>query len=57
MTTGALPARQRRPAEDRLLLGDRVMWPGLVVEDDELGEEAAQVLDVEQEDVVEQFAA
>ena len=46
----------RRP-EDRLLLGDRLMWPGLVVEDDELGEKAAEVLHVEEEDVVEQLAA
>ena len=50
------PLEVRRP-RDRLLLGDSLMWPGLVVEDDELGEEPAQVLHVEQEDVVEQLAA
>ena len=50
-------AAEVRLPRDRLLLGDPLMRPGLVVEDDELGEEAAQVRHVEEEDVVEQLAA
>ena len=42
------PSAEVRVPRDRLLLGDALMWPDLVVEDNELGEEAAQVLHVEQ---------
>ena len=42
---------------DGQLLGDALMWPSVVVEDDEVGEEPLHVLRVEQEEVVEQLAA
>jgi len=51
------PSLELRRPRHRLLLGDALMWSRLVVEDDELGEEASQVLDIEQQEMVEQLAA
>ena len=55
--TGDDPPFDVRGPRDRLLLGDSLMWPGLTIEGDKLGEEAPQVLRVEQEHVVEQLVA